>query len=41
MQDLYAVCEVLAFAVHVQPRATVEMDFVIRQEDLARIGGLL
>ena len=30
----YAVCGGLAFAIHVQPRATVDMDFLIQEADL-------
>jgi len=32
----YAVCGGLAYAIHVQPRATVDMDFLIQGTDLPR-----
>jgi hypothetical protein len=32
----YAVCGGLAFAIHVHPRATVDMDFLIQGADLSR-----
>ncbi len=32
----YALCGGLAFAIHVQPRATVDMDFLIQAADLGR-----
>ena len=32
----YAVCGGLAFAIHVRPRATVDMDFLIQTADLGR-----
>ena len=37
----YAVCGGLAFAIHVQPRATVDMDFLIRDADLPRCKQIL
>ncbi len=32
----YAVCGGLAFAIHVHPRATVDMDFLIQRADVSR-----
>jgi len=32
----YALCGGLAFAIHLRPRATVDMDFLIRAADLGR-----
>jgi len=37
----YAVCGGLAFAVHVYPRATVDMDFLIQGSDLPRCRQIL
>ncbi|MFI5341225.1 MAG: hypothetical protein ACHQ7N_15480 [Candidatus Methylomirabilales bacterium] len=37
----YAVCEGLAFAIHVRPRATVDLDFLIRATDLSRCQNVL
>ena len=37
----YAVCGGLAFAIHVQPRATVDMDFLIREADVPRCQQIL
>lgn len=37
----YAVCGGLAYAIHVEPRATVDMDFLIQGADLFRCQRLL
>jgi hypothetical protein len=37
----YALCGGLAFAIHVRPRATVDMDFLIQAADLGRCQDVL